>query len=267
MATAFDRDTAVTALGDGRFAATMTEAWWGGAGPHGGFIAAIIMRALAATVDDPARPPRSVTFHYARAPKLGPVAIEVTVEKAGRQASTLTARLFQEERVAVVALATFSASFPGPTTYAYGTALRQPEPIEPSRDPDRPAIPAFARHFDLRPIPGTLPFSGAERPLAGGAIRLAEPHAIDAPLVALVADAYWPAPFATLPGPRPAPTLDLTVHFRTTLPLPAGEDPHPYLLTRFSSSTSHEGFFEEDGEVWTEDGTLIAQSRQLALLL
>ena len=86
-------------------------------------------------------------------------------------------------------------------------------------------------------------------------------------MVALFADAYWPAPFATLPEMRPAPTIDLTVHFRTALPLPAADDPHPFLLTRFASTTAQEGFFEEDGEVWTTDGTLVAQSRQLALLL
>jgi hypothetical protein len=39
------------------------------------------------------------------------------------------------------------------------------------------------------------------------------------------------------------------------------------VLARFASRTSHGGFFEEDGEIWAPDGTLLAQSRQLALLL
>ena len=43
-------------------------------------------------------------------------------------------------------------------------------------------------------------------------------------------------------------------------------DPGAPVLARFTSSTSAGGFFEEDGALWSPDGTLLAQSRQLALL-
>jgi acyl-CoA thioesterase len=56
-------------------------------------------------------------------------------------------------------------------------------------------------------------------------------------------------------------TIDLTIHFRAKLPLPAD-----WLLVRFESRLARDGFIEEDGELWTTDGRLIAHSRQLALL-
>ena len=42
----FDRDTAVTALPDGRLEATMSPGWWIERGPNGGYVAAVVLRAL-----------------------------------------------------------------------------------------------------------------------------------------------------------------------------------------------------------------------------
>ena len=57
-----------------------------------------------------------------------------------------------------------------------------------------------------------------------------------------------------LPGPAPAPTIDITIHFRTALPRPrrdgAAPDPHELVLARTHSTLIHEGFFEEDAVIW-----------------
>jgi hypothetical protein len=67
--------------------------------------------------------------------------------------------------------------------------------------------------------------------------------------------------------PNPAPTIDLTVHFRAALPRTPDPDPEELCLARMRGRLIHEGFFEEDGHIWAADGTLLAQSRQLAILL
>jgi hypothetical protein len=41
--------------------------------------------------------------------------------------------------------------------------------------------------------------------------------------------------------------------------------PADHVLVRFSTRLSVAGVWEEDGELWTPGGELIAQSRQLAL--
>jgi len=67
----------------------------------------------------------------------------------------------------------------------------------------------------------------------------------------------------TVRCPAAAPTIDLTVHFRA--PAAAAAIVDEPLLAVFRSSTAAGGFFEEDGELWSADGVLLAHSRQLAL--
>jgi acyl-CoA thioesterase len=112
---------------------------------------------------------------------------------------------------------------------------------------------------------GDPAFSGGA-PYTGAWIRSREPRLLDAPLAAAFLDTWFPAPFVRLDRPVGAPTIDYTVHFRSPLP-PAGATPEDPYLVAFRSNIARHGFFEEDGELWSADGTLLAQSRQLALLL
>ena len=76
----FDRDTAnkpssrawTRRASTRRVRAAIAPGWRAGRGPHGGYLAAILLRALTVTVDDPARTPRSLTIHYTSAPEPGP---------------------------------------------------------------------------------------------------------------------------------------------------------------------------------------------------
>ena len=109
---------------------------------------------------------------------------------------------------------------------------------------------------------GDSPFSGSDRGEVGGWLGLLEHRPLDAAAIAVLADAWFPAPWPRLAELAPAPTIDLTVHFRAPLPLDDS-----LLLGRFSNRLVRDGFFDEDGELWLADGTLVAQSRQLGLLI
>jgi acyl-CoA thioesterase len=58
----------------------------------------------------------------------------------------------------------------------------------------------------------------------------------------------------------PVPTLELTVQLRGQLP--RGGD---WALGRYRTRLARQGFMEEDAEIFSRDGELLAQSRQLAL--
>ncbi len=258
--TRFEADSAVTALGDGRYGGTCTDAWSAPPGPNGGYLAAIMLRAMQAEAGD-GRPVRSLTLHYLRRTDPGPVEVAVTVQRCGRSLSTVTARLRQGDHDAVLAVGAFAADFPSAADYADAPPdVRGAGELHTA--PDAPGVPSIARRFAMDPVVGPPLFSGADEAVTGGWIAFAEgPQRLDAPALALLADAWMPAPFTRLETIAPAPTVDLTIHFRA----PEVHAAEP-VLGVWRSRFSHGGFFEEDGELWSADGVLLAQSRQLALL-
>jgi acyl-CoA thioesterase len=253
------RDTAVEPLGGGRFGATIRAAWSGPPGPNGGYVAALVLRAIKAAVAEPAREPRSLTVHFLSPPRDGAVEISVEIERSGRSASSCSARLHQGGKLRCIALCVLSTDFEAAANWA------TPPPEAPAPGALEPADTSFLPppifdQLEMRMVFGGIPFTGTEGE-AGGWVRTRLPTPLDHELIAMYADSWWPAPFPRLQGPMLAPTLDLTIHFRGELP--AAE--HEQVLARFTASTSSRGFFEEDGQLWSEDGTLLAQSRQLAL--
>jgi hypothetical protein len=72
-------------------------------------------------------------------------------------------------------------------------------------------------------------------------------------------DAFPPTVFNTDLPVAWVPTVELTAHVRAR-PTPG------WLRCVFTTRFVTGGFIEEDGELWDDDGTLVAQSRQLALL-
>ncbi len=268
MTNRFDRDTSVIPVGDGRFKADMNEGWWIVAGPNGGYVAAIMLRALALAVDDEERAPRSLTVHYTSPPEEGPAEIQTVVERCGRGLTTVTARLVQNGKPRAVAIGAFSKARAGVEFQDIPMPVVPPPqglaPLEPPKDR---TIPIRARYESL-PCSGDLPYTGSPRALSGAWIRLTEPKVIDSFLVAALTDAWVPAIYPRLAPNEPpvsVPTIDLSVHFRASLPY-QGAKLDDFCLVQVRSLTARDGFIEEDCEVWSPTGVLLAQARQLAVM-
>jgi acyl-CoA thioesterase len=268
VTTRFERDTAVERIDTDTFRARIAPAWWVMAGPNGGYLAAIILRALTETVDDPVRAPRSLTVHYAASPSEGEVTIRTAPERVGGSLTSVSARMEQDGTLVAIAVGAFSKPRPGPTFCDLVMPDVAPAAsIEETPVPD--LAPPIASRWDTRWAIGRPPDESSapsQDAVGGGWIRLEEPQVLGAPAVAAITDAWIPPVFSKLGEPFAVPTIDLTVHFRTSLPLP-GAAPDDFLLAVFRSNAAMEGFLEEDGEVWSADGQLVAQSRQLAVVL
>jgi hypothetical protein len=100
----------------------------------------------------------------------------------------------------------------------------------------------------------------------GGWIGFPEERPLDAPALALFCDAWFPPSFIALDAPAISPTVDLTIHFRQSIS-ECDCDPAALCLSVFDTRLLHDGLFEEDGVIWAADGTVLAQSRQLGIIM
>jgi acyl-CoA thioesterase len=89
----FAQGSAVERTGIGRYRGRLGEEWNCPIVPHGGFVSATALRAMAAELGDPAQRLRSVSTVFAAQVHPGPVEIEVTTLRRGRSMSQLSATL------------------------------------------------------------------------------------------------------------------------------------------------------------------------------
>ena len=263
----FDRAIAVTDAGPGRQAGTIDPGWAAPMGPNGGYLAAIVVRAIEAEVDPEGdRRMRSLTLHYLRRPADGAIEFEVEHVRGGRRFTTVRVTGRQEGREVLAGIAALSV----PGMEDAMTWVPSLPDVAPPGDwlPFQEPMPELLRRVRVAPRIGGRLFSGraiepGEPVTTGGWVELAEPRGIDAAFVALCTDVWWPPSLEPLTRPAGVPTIDLTIHFRADLP----RDPLPDqpVLGIFTTAASTGGTVEEDGVVFAADGTLLAQSRQLAL--
>ncbi len=252
-----DDDTSVTEVGEGLWSASINPRWNVGSAPNGGYLIALGARAMLAASGRP--DPLTVTAHYVSPPEPGPVAVSTEVVRAGRRYATVTAAIRQgdRERVRLIGATGDLAAQSGPTRIG-AAAPRARAPLACATAAGERA-PEVARRYELRLDP-----SGGESEVEGpcevsGWIRLSDGAPPSVLALLAFSDAFPPAVLAALDVGW-VPTVELTVHVRAR--------PEPgWVLGRFRTRFLLDGLFEEEGELWSEDGRLLAQSRQLALIL
>ena len=259
----FDRDTALVLEGD-VLRGTLSEDWRAAGGPHGGYVAALILRGLMIVNDDARRSPLTLTVQFVREATFGDVELEASVERVGRSLTSFSARLRQGEDVVALALATFGVSLSG---VEYDEL---PMPHVEAPWPDRRSVisdqaPRFVRNMVLQPRFGRPFESRADPMVAGGWGALPGRRPLDASAVALFTDAWFPPPYVRLDRFVPSPTVTLSIYFRQRLPRALTED-DDLCLGRFQTRLVNHGCFESAGTLWAPDGTVLAQSHQLQLL-
>ncbi len=260
----FDIETTLRQVDDLEWEGMLSDQWNIGNNPNGGYLLALTVRAIAQLF--PEFPiPVSVTGHYLR-PGLSNKACRVDVEliRRGRTMGTASARLIQDGKTRLTVIAVFGLAGDGVLTDPplTRTAPHIPSPdkcIQRSGDQQGVELPIRAR-LDTRLHPDQALAAQAGEAKISGWIRFKDLSPPDCLALLMFSDAFPPSVFGLFGNIGWVPTVELTIHVRRA-PVSG------WVLGEFLTEDLQDGRIIESGNLWDEDGHLVAQSRQIALLL
>jgi acyl-CoA thioesterase len=265
---AFDADTLVCAsggsgssgfFGPAEFAAELTGRWDGTNGAvNGGYMLAICLRALGLRMPFP--DPIVISGFFLRPGTAGPAVVRTSLTRSGRTTAFGEAVLTRDGKETVRAAAAFATLGSTGPVFVEGAPPRLPPPKECVDVPVGSfgaATIAERVEFRSASLPGWSRGEPSGRPSSEFWMRFADGRDADAYALPLLVDSTAPS---VLELGATSTTVQLTVHLRA----------HPaagWLACRATTRFVSGGYHEEDFEVWDAAGTLVAQSRQLAMLL
>lgn len=261
----FATATSVKRTGEGRYTGEIRAGWDVMEIANGGYLMALAGRAMSDASDG--RHLVSLTGHFMNPGRAGPAEIEVEHLKAGRRYTTSRAVLSTAGKPLVTVTGSLAESEATGTTPSLLTgsppSLPDPDDCVKAASSEASAFPPpLVDQIDLRAHPedaGLIRGEPTGQALFRGWFRLLDDEPVDELAVILATDAFMPAIFNSDRPMTWTPTLDLTVHIRNP-------GPHEWLACKFQTRFVTGGFLEEDGEIWDENGNLVALSRQLAVV-
>lgn len=237
---------------------------------NGGYLMALAARAMSEVTGRPDC--ITITAHYLAPAPASSARIEVRPVRAGRRFATATSSLFlidqpgeaggRESLRVIATMGDLSTDPGGPTKMADSRPDITPwDECPVIADTSINEFAFIHGRLGTRIDPRDAVFrTGA--PNGQGTMRgwfaFRDDRPVDSLALLLACDAFPPAAFNLDMPTNWVPTVELTVHVRA-VPVPGPVA--CFFRTRFVQN----GLLEADGEVWDQSGTLVAQSRQLAL--
>jgi acyl-CoA thioesterase len=253
----------LTRTGENTYVAQTDDGYWNLIGPFGGWIAAVLLRAV---LEDPRHigDPLSISINFAGSMEAGSFAVRVREFRHNRSTTFWTSEIVQEQS-GVEMLCAFATVV---------TARRRETPEFVDVTPPVVAAPEelvrfsgagstlkFLDRLEMRYV--SNPFA-AENP-AGARIswtRLRDGGALDFEALTALCDSGLPHIFTRLKKRVPISSVTMNVFFHTTHEELAvvGDD---FVLSVAQMRIATRGFFDATTTMWTRSGVLLATTEQV----
>ncbi len=259
----FEHDTLVTRISENTFRGHVVSGWNIGGNPNGGYLLSIVTSAIAECVGH--QDPLSFTTHYLR-PGVPDTDCEITVDvvRTGRTLTTVRATVIQEGKQRLEVMAAYG-DLDTPVGFDSDITVPMPEMPVPEacipRSGDLQSIDiAMVNKIDVLLHPEQARPGDSNLPEMSGWIAFKDGRPADTRALLLFCDTFPPSPISKLGPVGWVPTIELTVHIRRR-PAPG------WVLGKFVTDDLVEGRMIESGWLWDSEGQLVAQCRQIGLVL
>ena len=261
----FDDATRITA-GDSSWQGSAGEDYWAFVGQFGGATAATILRAL---IDHPQRAgdPLALTVNYCAPVLQGTFDLDIRLVKANRSSQHWSVEMTQGG-AGVVTLATAVFAERRPSWSHQPATLPQASPFEQTLPYAAKIAASWVKQYEFRFVEGEPKFGSSSPAPQGSAqsklwISDRMPRKIDALSLMSMSDAFFARIFHVRSELVPFGTVSLTTYFHTDLESLAAED-ITRVLAVADAKIFHRSYGDQNGELWSPSGRLLATTTQIA---
>lgn len=237
-----------------------SEHYWNAISPFGGTTVATLLQAMLA---HPQRlgDPLSMTVNFAGPIRQGEFTVHVAVARAGRSTQhwRMEIRQHGDAQPAVTGTAVFalrrdtwSDTEAKPPTVPGPAGLRRYDP---------PAKVPFLQRYDIRYV-DCDPLAGGDDSATQCWIADVPPRTLDFPAIAAYCDSFVPRLFVRKGAAQPISTVTLSINFHIDGAALARQQQR-HAFGKAWANAFHGGYYDQEGKLWAEDGTLLATTHQL----
>ncbi|HYD95566.1 MAG TPA: thioesterase family protein [Noviherbaspirillum sp.] len=256
----FDRAIALTPEEGDVFSGHTSDDYWNAISPFGGTTVATLLQAI---LKHPQRlgDPLALTVNFAGPIRKGSFMVRVHAVRTGRSTQHWQMEIRQggDPEPAITGTAVFAVRRDAWSD----TEARMPEVAGPASFPRAPAPAAvpFLQRYAMR-YAGGNPLAGGNDSATQCWLSDVPPRKLDFPSLAAYCDTFVPRLFVRKGAPTPISTVTLGINFHADgAALERAGTHHVFMQAKANAFCG--GYYDQEGQVWAEDGTLLATTQQM----